>query len=153
MTQRAPFGRSLAGTLLTVAAIAACASGKATQSAVLPAVPGDVVVDAQPVDLYDLTGLVTELEVPDDQPRLVEAPVLRLTNAGFTVAWLGGACEDGTRITFGRDGVRFVVRVESARALLSLPFGCPGLGIPRGVHIHTRFPMDMDLMALVVVPT
>ncbi len=133
------------GRLLAVAVLAFVLTGCAAGGrflATLPEVPGDYAVDAQPVELIDLTGLVTALQpIPD--------PLL-LSDGGFSQAsavsgdplaiqfvWGAGMCEDRTRLTFEEVETGYSMRVEHDNSVGAM-IGCPAAIVYRGVTLRFR---------------
>lgn len=100
-----------------------------------------------PVTLGDMTNLVVAVEPGAGDPS-AELPSVRADPADPNVlilAWLGGACEDESVVSFWQDDVSYVLRVE-ARGGPGLGGGCPAIGLLRAIRITTSEPVPIDLI-------
>ncbi len=107
-----------------------------------PALRGEL--DPLPVELLDETGLAVGLEIgeldgfPGDLPDVRAVPDVPNTIA---VDWMGGMCDEGTKLTLVALGARLQLTIETERG-----GGCRLAGIPRTVHIPFSRPIDAKLI-------
>jgi hypothetical protein len=126
------------------AALAGCSTGRFL--ATLPDVPGDYFVDAQPVELLDLTGLVTALE-PFADPELPPNAWTGMASAvpgdslAVRVMWGAGMCEDRTRMRFEAVGSGYTLRIEHDNSVGAM-IGCPAALVFRGATLRFSEPID-----------
>ena len=120
-------------------AVAACVGTGPVHRAVLPPVPGDVVVDAQPVELTDLSGRVRSIAAAETEATNGANIDTRTLGNQLWVQWLAGACESRSRLTLGPSGGGFKLRVQTDGDLV---LGCPAIGIPRAIVITFDAPID-----------
>lgn len=120
--------------IVLAATLAGCSSiWPTTHSTMFPATSetGTVALAEQPVDVIDLTGLVSGVAVPADmEVDGFDGPRADVDGSRVTLAWLGGACESRTRIVFGRRDDAYAIRLKSDSSLGGM-IGCPAIGIHR----------------------
>ena len=124
------------------AALALAGCGPSTHSTAFPATSetGTVALTRQPVDVVDLTGDVAGVEVPATKV-VGRTPSGGAETIGSDVYlyWLGGACEERSRILVMRRDATYVLRLRTEGKLV---LGCPALGINRAVLISFRESME-----------
>lgn len=106
---------------------------------------GSLDIEALPVTLVDLTGMVTAIAPNDWAVRFDDAgtDVLQLAGApaSIRIYWLGGACSAEARIGLASDGADgYVVSIDEQATLGGL-IGCAGLGVPRRLTIEFDRPV------------
>ena len=138
-------GRTRLAVVTTVAVlVAACSGGRFR--AILPDVPGDYFVDSQPVELLDLTGLVTAFE-PIANPSLAPDAWSGLASAvpgdplKVQVGWGAGMCEDRTRMRLEAVENRYELQVDHDNSVGAM-IGCTAAIVFRGVTLHFSEPIS-----------
>jgi hypothetical protein len=138
---RSRLRRSGVAVLCLGVALALAGCGPVTHSTAFPATneTGTVALTRQPVDVVDLTGSVTGVEVAEmryaDGGSTGGAEAI---GSGVYLYWLGGACEERSRILVMQRDATYVLRLRTEGKIV---LGCPGIGIYRAVLISFREPM------------
>ena len=133
MTRR-PTGPVLA---FVIGALLAGCFGAPTYSTTFPADgdPGEVSLDALPVDVIDFTGMVRGVAVAVSDGRPFGPVRAEAKGDVIHVEWTGGACESRVRLVLSPTDRGFALLVKSDSSIGGM-LGCPAVGIPRTVDIQ-----------------
>ena len=132
----------LALLLAIVLAVAGCGVGSRTYSTSFAEQDevGSMRIEALPIDVIDLTGLVTGVEaIEHDGPVAGVGGIVPVSAQANTVrlGWTGGACDARVRVVFSRTDRGYALRVMPETSLVG-KLGCAALGVPRAIAITVR---------------